>query len=391
MTFLCVMAATKGLYAQPFLRRLKARGHRVLVVTRAAALELPWPREWIDGLYGVEALFDPGQLRDAVSYLARSERIDRIVGPGEFDVELAAALREHFRLDGLSLSQSYLFRDKLAMRTRIAQHGLPQPEFAGAFHHSELAQFMAATPGPWLLKPRTEASSQGIQKVESPQALGPMLEELGDRQSHHLLESFIPGDVYHVDSLVHAGEVRFAQAHRYGTPILELHSRGGIYTTLTVEHGTPDDRELLALNCQVLQTLGLQQGVTHVEYLRAPEGPFLFLEASARVGAGMIEDLVEATSGLNLWAEWADLEAATPEDPYAMPPVTQRHGGLAICMTPFERPDLSPLQMESVLPSVPKPYHAAALVANDSLDRVEGLMAECVRRIDHAYREAPFR
>ena len=141
LQFLVVMAATHGLYAESFLRELKRQGHRVIVVTRAEALSYDWPREAIDALYAVNDIFDQRELRHAVGYLARELRIDRLVGPGEYDIEIAAALREHFRLEGLSESQARYFRDKLAMRERAAKRGVPVPAgFLAGTESRELRQ-----------------------------------------------------------------------------------------------------------------------------------------------------------------------------------------------------------------------------------------------------------
>jgi len=57
---------------------------------------------------------------DALSYLARTERIDRIVALDEFDQEVAAAVREHLRIPGMGETTMRYFRDKLAMRMRLS-------------------------------------------------------------------------------------------------------------------------------------------------------------------------------------------------------------------------------------------------------------------------------
>ena len=46
---------------------------------------------------------------NAVSYLARSQVIDRIVALDEFDIEMAASLREHLRIPGMGETTSQLF------------------------------------------------------------------------------------------------------------------------------------------------------------------------------------------------------------------------------------------------------------------------------------------
>ena len=72
------------------------------------------------------------KLEDAllgVSYMARKENIDRIVALDDFDVETAATLREHLRVPGMGDTTARYFRDKLAMRTKARDEGLPVPEF----------------------------------------------------------------------------------------------------------------------------------------------------------------------------------------------------------------------------------------------------------------------
>lgn len=384
LTFLCLMAATKGLYGERFLEQAKASGVRVLVLTNANALHLDWPRHLIDGLYAVPDIFDPQLVRNAASYLARTENISSVIGLGEYDIEVAAALREHMRLPGLSLSDSYLFRDKLAMRRRAQELGLPIPEFVPIFNHDAINAFMAHVPGPWVIKPRTEASSNGIHKVDAPLEAWGILNALGDAQSNHLMERYLPGTVFHVDSVVFDGQIRFAAAHQYGTPILDLHTRGGIYTTRGIRRGSPDEAALQDLNRRVIEGFGLAAGATHIEYIKSQaDGRFYFLEASARVGAGMIEELIEATSGLNLWAEWAKIEVAHHRPPYDMPLPEPLYGGVAICMTPWEHLDLSRLgEQPGVKYLEPKPYHIAALVTSQDPDEVEARVREQVEHIE---------
>ena len=143
----------------------------------------------------------PQQVLNTVSYLGREVKIDRIVALDEFDLEVAALLREHMRLSGMGESLTRHFRDKLAMRVRAHQSGVPVPEFTGVFYYDDLRAFMRSVPGPWLLKPRTNASAIGIKTIASADELWPILDQLGDLQSHYLLERFIPGEIFHVEGV----------------------------------------------------------------------------------------------------------------------------------------------------------------------------------------------
>jgi biotin carboxylase len=384
LTFLLIMAATHGLYAQSFIRELKAQGHRVVVVTRADALGYDWPRQDIDALYAVNDIFDAAEVRNAVSYLARSEQIDRLVGPGEFDIELAASLREHLRVGGMGETTARYFRDKLAMRERASSHGIKVPAFIGAIHHPAIARFLDEVPGPWVLKPRMAASSKGIKVLRHADEVWQALAALGDRASDHLIERFTPGHVYHVDGVVSGREVRFASAHRYGRPILDLHTNGGVYTTWRIGEHTPEAQALFALNKQVVETFGLAAGVFHIEYIQGrDDGQFYFLEASARVGAGLIEEMVEAESGINLWREWARLEVGEVVPPYALQRSRDVYAGVLASAAPYERPDASPYLGADVQALPAKPYHLGLLVTGASPEvvsqRLQGL-AERVQR-----------
>ena len=62
---------------------------------------------------------------------------------------------------------------------------------------------------------------------------------LGDNRADFLLEQFIPGDVFHVDSIVFNLNVRFACASRYETPPLVVAHEAGIFVTRTLAANDP--------------------------------------------------------------------------------------------------------------------------------------------------------
>jgi biotin carboxylase len=239
-----------------------------------------------------------------VSWLVRSQAVDRIVPLDEFDLETAAALREHLRVPGMGQTTARYFRDKLAMRVRGREAGFAVPEFTPLFNDEQVRAFTGRVPPPWLLKPRSSAAAIGIRRVEDADALWRALDEIGDERSSQLLERFVPGDVYHVDSIVEEGAVLFAAAFRYGRPPMAVAHEGGIFTTRMLERGSEEERRLQALNRDLLRALGLVRGVTHAEFIRArDDGRFHFVETAARVGGAHIADVVEAATDANLWAE----------------------------------------------------------------------------------------
>src|SRR5262249_49769904 len=148
-------------------------------------------------------------------------------------------------------------------------------------------------------------------KIHSQEEFWPAIEALGDMQSHYLLERFVPGAIFHADTIVHQREVVFAIASAYGRPPMEVSHEGGSFTTRTLNRDSAIACQILDVNRQVMKAFGLVHGVSHTEFIQGrDDGRIYFLETSARVGGAHIADLVEAATGLNLWAEWAKVEIA---------------------------------------------------------------------------------
>jgi len=211
----CISTYEKG---QAFLREVHRLGVNVTLLTVDSLRDADWPREALAGLFTMPEGLTAEQLLNTVTYLARRQRIDWIVALDEFDMESAAMLREHLRLPGMGLSATAYFRDKLAMRVQAKAAGVAVPEFSGVCHYDDLRTFMATVPGPWLLKPRANASAIGIKTIHVPSEIWPLLEQLGDLQSHYVLERFVTGEVFHVEGITWQGKVLFSTPHQYGQP-----------------------------------------------------------------------------------------------------------------------------------------------------------------------------
>ncbi|HWN98106.1 MAG TPA: ATP-grasp domain-containing protein, partial [Blastocatellia bacterium] len=305
ITVLCLASYHKG---EAFLRECKRQGCRVILVTVEKLAGADWPREAIDDVFYMPEISNRDDIIKGVSYLARCQAIDRIVPLDEYDQETAAILREHLRIPGMGDTTARYFRDKLAMRVKARTAGIPVPDFVHVLNYDTIREFMTRVTPPWVLKPRSEAASMGIKKLNRAEELWPLLGGLGDRQSFYVLEQYVAGDIYHVDSIVSEREVVFSVPHQYGHPPMDV-SLGGIFTTRKIPRDSDDARALDLLNRELIGELGLVRGVTHTEFIKGrDDGRFYFLEIASRVGGANIVEAVEASTGLNLWAEWARIE-----------------------------------------------------------------------------------
>ena len=382
LTVLCIATFEKG---QDFMRECKQQGCRVLVVTMEKLRDADWPRDSVDEFFYLPEGYKVGDVTKGVSYIARTREIDRVVPLDDFDVETAAALREHLRIPGMGDTTARYFRDKLAMRVKARDHGVLVPEFVHALNHDRIREFTERVAPPWVLKPRGEASAVGIKKVCSAEELWPLLEELGDRQSTYLIEQFIPGDIFHVDSIISEREPLFTAVSKYGKPPMEVAHGGGVFMTRTIPRRSPDAQALQSLDHELHRTLGLVRGVTHTEFIKGADGRFYFLETAARVGGANIAETVEAATGVNLWREWARIEVAGEHGHYQPPQAREGYAGIVISLARQEWPDTSAYDDPEIVFRLRKSHHVGLLVASDDPARVEHLLDSYVRRFLHDF------
>lgn len=380
LTILCIASYFKGL---DFIRECKRQGCNVILLTSKSLEGEEWPHDSIDQIFYIpdkEKTWNMDDVIHGVSFMARNSHFDKIVALDDFDVEKASALREHLRLPGMGDTTARYFRDKLAMRTRATEVGIAVPRFVHILNYDRIREFLQQIPPPYVLKPRMQAGAIGIKKLHSEQEVWDVIGQLGDRQSFYLLEHFVPGDIYHCDSILFKKSVMFSIVSRYGTPPMEVSHEGRVFSSRIVPRASDEAKSLRDLNAHVLHSLGLLEGVSHTEFIRGQDGCLYFLETSARVGGAHIVELVEAASGLNLWGEWAKIESLRPGGVYQLPPHKTEYAGLMVSLARQEWPDMSAYNDKEVVWRLKKKNHVGLVVASHSYDRVEELLAEYTKR-----------
>lgn len=384
LTLLCLASYEKG---QRFMTQAKDLGcHVYLLTSLSLKNKADFPSDHLDDIFYMPDQEHEWNLQDmvhAVAHLCREMRIDRVIPLDDFDLEKAALLREHLRLPGLGESATRFFRDKLAMRILASQHGIPVPEFTSTIHNPDIADFLNNVPPPWVLKPRLLAGAIGIKKYHNAQEVWDRIHSLGDEQSYFVLERFIPGDIFHVDSIWFQGRMIYAVSSAYGTPPLEVTHAGGIFTTRLLERESDYDKGLRWLNETVLGAFNLRNGVSHTEFIRAREdNQIYFLETSARVGGANIADLIEAATGINMWAEWAKLEvAAACGYQYETPLPGNHYTGLLVSLARQEWPDTSGFSEPELVWRLHKRHHVGFIVKSEDYERVGELLDLYTRRV----------
>lgn len=392
LNVICLATYFKG---GDFIRECKQRGCNVILITKEKMLKEDWPRDSLDDVVAVPNDAGPPLMIDLVAYLSRKTKPDRVVALEEFDVVTAALIREHFQLPGMNASLAKGFRDKLVMARSAEDAGLDVPDFVPLINLDEIRGFIERVPPPWIIKPRSDVSAIGIRKVESAAEVWEALEEMNKRESlrergsYYLLARFVPGEVFHVDSVVNNGRVSFAGTNRYGRPPMQVAHHGGAYVSRTVARGSENEKKLLEANRKLVKALGMKNGATHAEFIQSEaDGKFYFLEIAARVGGAYIAEVLEAASGLNLWREWARIELTDGNEAKKTAGKSvvvgkasrKEYAGIVLSLAKQEKPDTSAYDDPEIVYRVKKKHHAGLIVRSKNLDRVEELLDQYAQR-----------
>lgn len=390
LNFLCISTFYKGV---DFLKRCKAEGNNVYLLTKKKLENENWPWDSIDDVFYIEN-WNEKDIIKGIAYNYRQIKFDCFIALDDFDVENVAALREHFRMPGMGATTSRHFRDKLAMRMKAKEEGVNVPEFTPLFHDTDINGYADSVNPPWLLKPRSEASAAGIKKIHSKEELWQIVNDLGDERDKYLVEKFAPGDVYHVDGLNVNGKVVFSRVSKYLDTPFEVAHGGGIFRSASCEIGSKVEKGLTKMNVEVMKAFGMQFGASHTEFIQSKAtGELFFLETSSRVGGANLAEMVYYASGINLWSEWAKIESDKLKKlVYTLPKCDNKYAGIVVSLSRYEHPDTSSFTDSEIVWRMNKKWHIGLIVVSDSSERVLELLDCYTQRIAtefHASLPAP--
>ena len=387
-TIVCISCYYKG---YDFMDEMHQLGNKVILITSENFKDKDWPWFAISEVYYMQELepsvWNLDHLIEGFSFLLRTHKIDAVIALDDYDVEKAALVRETFRIPGMGQTTHRYFRDKLAMRQMAKDSGIDAPQFSSIFNDEKVNEFADQNPAPWVLKPRSEASATGIVKIKSKEELWPAIEKLGAERHKFLLESFKPGDVFHVDSLMYNKEILFTSASQYLSPPMEISHEGGVFRTKTLPLYSEEYRALEKANSNILKSFGLVNGVSHTEFIRSKEnGKWYFLETSSRVGGAHIPDLVEASTGINLWREWARIENALLKNTkYEIGKSTGFAAGLIVALGKEKVPNYEKFHCDEVEKFLQLDYHIGIVYKSDSKEKIQEKLDEAALIITQEY------
>jgi hypothetical protein len=146
-------------------------------------------------------------------------------------------------------------------------------------------------------------------------------------------------------------------------------------------------KKLVNLNLKVLSTFGLRHGPSHSEYIVRDGGKeIFFLETAARCGGAHLTDMVEAASGISLWAEWANIEhAVLTGKKYHLPMADELQAGIIVTLSKYEKPDYEKFTDPEIWWRLHKKYHIGFIFQHKTEKKITDMLTKYAGVIKDEY------
>ena len=308
------------LFAAPILSENAARmiaaivalpGVRAGVISQAPLEDLPEPVRAHVAHWRVADVLDTGQLHDAVGQLeARLGRVDRLFAAYEQLQVPLAQVRELRAIPGMREDAARNFRDKARMKSLLREAGLPCARHSLATSVEEALAFAREIGFPLIVKPPAGAGAQATTRVDDERGLRAAVEAAAPAQGGPvLLEEYVTGDEHSFETVSIGGKAVFhSLTHYYPSPLEVLRNpwiQWCLILPREVEEPRYDDIRRAAF--RALEVLGMETGLTHMEWFRRPDGSIAISEVAARPPGAQIMTVISRAHDFDAVAAWARL------------------------------------------------------------------------------------
>lgn len=241
-------------------------------------------------------------VRPIVARHHHGKPIAAIATMDEICVEIAAALRDDFKIPGLSGDVARGFRDKITMKQRLREKGIRVPEYTSSTDQDAVRELFNKASRTVVKPRRGEAGSNDVHILESFANFASWSRDLRGRfgPGDYDVEEYIEGLLYHINALVIDGVVSHTVCAPYFDSLANIDFKWGRnFLTCSLPMGDLHNR-LVEHAQTVVSALGLQNGSIHLESFVTKEDDIVFCEIAARVGGSGIATMIELLTGWHL-------------------------------------------------------------------------------------------
>ena len=289
-----------------FVRGLSEQGAQVFGVGDQPAGNLPeLVKRSLSEYIQVRSLWDTGQVIAELRDKLRHRTLDRVECLWEPGIMLAAQLRQHFGIAGLTVDQAHRFRDKEAMKRALDDAGIRTPRHVAADSIAAVWEAVQSIGFPVILKPIAGAGSADTYRVDDLNDLRAVLPRL-----RHVpmisVEEFVDGEEYTFDTITINGRIAYSNIAWYRPRPLIARSNEWISPqVIALRHvDQPELQEGVRMGHEVIAALEFDTGFTHMEWYRKADGEVVFGEIGARPPGAHQVDQMKYACDFDVFGAW---------------------------------------------------------------------------------------
>ncbi|MBT8338291.1 MAG: ATP-grasp domain-containing protein [Gemmatimonadetes bacterium] len=252
---------------------------------------------------------DPGEIAKAVIELRRrGQKVEQLLGTFEELQVPLGSVRDRLGIPGMDAATAENFRDKSRMKDILRAHGLPCARHALVRDPVAAGVFAGEVGYPLIAKPPAGSGSRGTHRLSSGVELSRFLTEMPPSDERPiLLEEFVVGDEHSFDSMTLDGRLVWASINHYHPSPLEVVREPWIqWCVLLPRHADdPAYARIREAAGPALRALGMDRGLSHMEWFRRPDGSVAISEVAARPPGARFMNLISWAHGIDLFDGWA--------------------------------------------------------------------------------------
>ena len=294
----------------------------VTVVSQEPVERLPAEiRAAVAGHWRVDDALDAQQLVDAARQLQQQfgKAISYMAALEQLQVPLAVA-RETLGIAGTSSEAARNFRDKSRMKDVLRAAGLPCARHALVGDTAIAYAFVEKVGLPVVVKPPDGAGGKATYRLDRMEDLHAYLQKMPPNPARPtLFEEFVRGTEHSFDSVFVDGKPVWHSISRYMPSPLEVLENDWIQwcVLLPRDISGAEYEPIRKAGYAAVKALGLDTGLSHMEWFRKANGDIAISEVGARPPGAQFSTLLSYAHDIDFYTAWPRLLAFNEFNPPA--------------------------------------------------------------------------
>jgi formate-dependent phosphoribosylglycinamide formyltransferase (GAR transformylase) len=316
---------------QRYVRAFAEAGCRLGIISQDSIERLDAGlRPHVHAAVRVRNVMDPDDLVAGCEALStRLGGLDRLAGALEqLQIPLGIA-RDRLRIGGMGEEVARNFREKARMKDLLSAANVPVARHKLAKDAADVRAFVARVGYPVIVKPPDGLGAKATFRVSDRDDLEAALRVTAPSpQAPVQVEEFIrAAEENTCETVSIRGVAVWRSGTRYLPSVLDVVENPWMQYCVLLPREDQDPRfvSFHPINDRALRALGMQTGLTHMEWFRMPDGSALVNEVGARPPGASIMPLMSQTHDCDMWQRWASLVVHETFDP----PVRKYAAGVA--------------------------------------------------------------